>query len=144
LIIAFRVGLLLLAAGAAVAAAAIGLAGRQSDDAGAARYVCPNASRGPRRRAGRVPHLSDGPRAGRPRAGGGGMRHGDCRACPTSPRWRTFRKHRIIDFLRRRSLAVNIRELRGPALVGDDRTLEAIFYNDQIAALSVDEAATFS
>jgi Heavy metal binding domain len=144
LIVAFRVVLLLLAAGAAVAAVAIGLAGRQSDDAGAARYVCPMHPEVRAAAPGECPicRMALEPAVRAPAAGD--THHGDMAGMPDITAVENIRKHRILDFLRRRSLPVNIRELRGPALVGGDRALEAIFYNDQIAALSADEAATFS
>jgi hypothetical protein len=37
-----------------------------------------------------------------------------------------------------------MRELRGPASVGGDGTITAVLYDDQIAALAVDEPGTFT
>jgi hypothetical protein len=54
------------------------------------------------------------------------------------------RKHRITDFVRRRSLLPNVQELRGPAWIESDLTITAVLYTDQIAALAPDEPASFS
>jgi len=55
------------------------------------------------------------------------------------------KKHNIIDFVRRHSLLPVLREQRGPAWVEDDgMTIAAIFYNDQIEAMTGDEEATFT
>jgi hypothetical protein len=54
------------------------------------------------------------------------------------------RKHRIIDFVRKRSLLFDTRELRGAARVEDDGLITAIFYNDQIDAMAAGERGTFS
>jgi hypothetical protein len=64
-------------------------------------------------------------------------RGGDARALEN------LRRHDAIDFVRRRSLLFDLRELRGPAWVEGDGTISAIFYDDQIAALSSDEPGTF-
>jgi hypothetical protein len=54
------------------------------------------------------------------------------------------RKHRIIDFVHQRTLLFDARELRAPAWVENDGTVAAVFYIDQIAALAADEPASFS
>jgi hypothetical protein len=54
------------------------------------------------------------------------------------------RRHNIVDFVRHRSLLVPLRELRGPASVGADGEITALFYDDEIAALADDEAGTFT
>jgi hypothetical protein len=54
------------------------------------------------------------------------------------------RKHRIIDFVRKRSLLFDTRELRGPAWVEDDGLITAVFYNDQIEAIAAGERGAFS
>jgi hypothetical protein len=54
------------------------------------------------------------------------------------------RKHRIIDFVRKRSLLFDARELRGPAWVENDGVISAVFYNDQIAAIAADDRGAFS
>jgi len=53
------------------------------------------------------------------------------------------KKHNIVDFVRLHSLLPVQSELRGPAWVDDDGTIDAVFYNDQIAAMAPDEPATF-
>ena len=55
-----------------------------------------------------------------------------------------IRKHKILDFVRMRSLLLNMRELRGAAWVGGDGTITAVLYDDQIAALAADEPGTFT
>jgi hypothetical protein len=54
------------------------------------------------------------------------------------------RRHRIVDFVRARSLLPNAREIRGPAWVDADGAVTAILYDDQIAALAPDEAGSFT
>jgi len=54
------------------------------------------------------------------------------------------RKHRIIEYVRKRSLLPSVQELRGPAWVEADLTIAAVLYTDQLDALAVDEPATFS
>jgi hypothetical protein len=54
------------------------------------------------------------------------------------------RKHRISEFVRPRALLRNVQELRGPAWVKDDLTLEVVLYSDQVQALAADEPGTFS
>jgi hypothetical protein len=54
------------------------------------------------------------------------------------------RKHRIIDFVRKRSLLFDTRELRGPAWIDRDGLITAVFYNDQIAAIAPDDRGSFS
>lgn len=53
------------------------------------------------------------------------------------------RKHRITEFVRARSLLRNVQELRGPASVRDDLTLDVVLYKDQIDALAADEQGIF-
>jgi hypothetical protein len=142
-IVALRVLLLAVAAAALAAAVAIGLGGRQADQAAAAvRYACP---------------MHPEVRAGAP---------GECPICgmalervghPATPTTRAnaaenadfaavenVRRHNIVDFVRHRSLLVPSRELRGPASVGADGEVTALFYDDEIAALDQAEPATFT
>jgi len=53
-------------------------------------------------------------------------------------------KHRIVEFVRKRSLLFDARELRAPAFVDADGTLTAVFYADQIDAIAPGERAAFS
>jgi hypothetical protein len=53
------------------------------------------------------------------------------------------RKHRITEFVRPRALLRNIQELRGPARVRDDLTLDVVLYRDQVEALAADEQGIF-
>jgi hypothetical protein len=141
-IVALRVLLLALAAAALAAAVAIGLNGREADQAAAAvRYACP---------------MHPEVRAGAP---------GECPICrmalervgrqaPATMRAaatesadfaavENVKRHNIVDFVRHRSLLVPLRELRGPASVGADGEITALFYDDEIAALDDDEAGNF-
>ena len=54
------------------------------------------------------------------------------------------RKHKIIDFVRVRSLLPNLREIRGAARVDDDHEISAVLYDDQIDALAPDEPGMFA
>jgi hypothetical protein len=61
--------------------------------------------------------------------------------------WRAVenvRRHDVVDIVRTRSLLFDLRELRGPASVESDGSISAIFYNDQIMALSAGEVGSFS
>jgi hypothetical protein len=53
-------------------------------------------------------------------------------------------RHKIVDFVRLRSLLVHSQELGGPAFVGDDGLVTAVLYDDQIAALDADQAGSFT
>jgi hypothetical protein len=55
-----------------------------------------------------------------------------------------IRKHNIVDFVRRQTPLFNAREMRGPAWVGDDGLLTAVFYKDQVDAMAADETGRFS
>jgi hypothetical protein len=65
-------------------------------------------------------------------------------AAPDTTAVENVRKHRTLDFVRKRALLAPVRELRGPAWVEADGAVAAVLYDDQIAALAADEAATFS
>jgi hypothetical protein len=54
------------------------------------------------------------------------------------------RKHKIIEFSRKRSLLFDTRDLRAPASVGADGAVTALYYEDQIAAIAAGESGTFS
>ena len=138
MIVALRVLLLALAAAAlATAAVAIGLRGR-GGDAAAIRYACPMH---PEVRAGarasvpicRMALERVGQPAGAPTRANAG-RHADFAAVEN------VRRHNIVDFVRRRSLLVPARELRGPASVDADGDVTALFYDDEIAALDDGES----
>jgi hypothetical protein len=61
--------------------------------------------------------------------------------------WRAVenvRRHDVVDIVRARSLLFDLRELRGPASVESDGSISAIFYDDQIMALTASEAGSFS
>jgi hypothetical protein len=142
-IVALRLLLLALAAAALAAAVAIGLNGRAADQVAApVRYACP---------------MHPEVRAGAP---------GECPICRMAlelvgrqapPTLRAanaesadfaavenVRKHNIVDFVRYRSLLVPLRDLRGPASVGADGEVTALFYDDEIAALKDGETGTFT
>jgi len=140
LIVAFRVLLLLLAAGALVAAAVITVRDHTGGDSGT-RYACPMhpdvraAARGECPICGMAlePVGHDAPMPSREAPG-----MADVAAVEN------VRKHNIIDFVRKRSLLFSDRELRGPAWVERDGTITAVFYRDQVAALRADEPGSFT
>jgi len=140
-IVALRVLLLAVAAAALTAAIAIGLRGR-GDDRGAVRYACPMHPEVRAAAAGECPICRMAlERVGRPpavSARASGLDTADLAAVEN------VRRHNIVDFVRRRSLLVPARELRGPAAVGAGNTVEALFYDDEIAALDVGEVGTFT
>jgi len=142
LVVGFRVFLLIAAVAAVVVAVGIAARGRATD--ATIRYACPMHAevRSPTpgecpicrmalERIGFVPGA-----AGKPYLEAAGTV--DLRAIDN------VKKHNIIDFVRRHALLPVLQELRGPAWIGDDGVVEAIFYNDQIEAMAADEPATFS
>src|SRR5437868_12470242 len=54
------------------------------------------------------------------------------------------RKHKIIEFSRKRALLFDTRDLRAPASVDPDGAVTALYYQDQIAALADGQEGTFS
>lgn len=141
LIIAFRLGLLLVAAGAVAAATVIGFSGRAGSEAGAL-YACPMHPevRGPAPGECPICRMALEPIGRDPMAG----RHADMPGVPDITAVDNIRKHRIVDFVRSRSLLAPIREMRGPASVGQDGAITALFYNDQIQSLNADEPGTLA
>ena len=141
MIVALRLLLLAVAAAALAAALAIGVRGR-GDDHPAVRYACP---------------MHPDVRAAGP---------GECAICRMAlervgkqaaasnraaaaesadfAAVENVRRHNIVDFVRRRSLLVPARELRGPASVEPDGTVSALFYDDEVAALDAGETGIFS
>lgn len=137
LVIAFRLALLVAAAGAVAAAVVIGTAGAGG---GAPVFACPMHAEV------RVRAPSSCPICGMAleRVGAAPPTRGATAAVPDTTAVENVRKHRIMDFVRKRALLASIRELRGPAWVEDDGAVVAVLYDDQIAALATDEAASFS
>jgi len=140
-ILVLRVAVLLVAAGALVAAAIIGLGGSRGGET-AALYACPMHPevRGPAPGECPICRMALEPIGRDPTAG----RHTDMPGVPDITAVDNIRKHRIVDFVRSRSLLPPLRELRGPASVGDDGAITATFYNDQIQALNADEPGTLA
>jgi hypothetical protein len=140
-IVALRALLLAIAAVALAAALAIGLHGRGGEHA-AIRYACPmhpdvradapgecSICRMALERVGKPPAASNRAAA---------AESADFAAVEN------VRRHNIVDFVRRRSLLVPARELRGPASVDPDGTVSALFYDDEIAALDAAETGVFA
>ena len=136
LIVASRLLLLLAALGASGAAVLIGLRDR-AGMASVARYVCPMhpevraAAKGqcPICNMALEPMVRDAPRA---------------QALADTTAVENVRKHRIMDFVRKRSLLVPVQELRGPAFVDADGAVTATFYDDQIAVIAAGQEGAFS
>jgi hypothetical protein len=142
-IVALRVLLLAVAAAAVVAAVALGRAGRQTDQAAmAVRYACPMHPEVRAGAPGECPICRMAlQRVGRPPAAAAraaAVENADFAAVEN------VRRHNIVDFVRRRSLLVPSRELRGPATVGAEDDVSALFYEDEIAALDDAEPGTFT
>jgi hypothetical protein len=144
LILALRVGLLLMA-GAAVGVGVLGW-NDHAPRTELARYVCPMHPAVRAKVAGDCPICGMALEPLVPVAGdadavalGGGMS-----GMPDLTAVDNIRKHRILDVIRRRSLPANIRELRAPALVASDGDVQAIFYDDQIAAMAAGETGVLS
>jgi hypothetical protein len=135
--------LLAFAAAALTAAVVIGLGGPEAGHASAAvRYACPMH---PEVRAGGPGEcpicrmaLARVGRAAASTSRASAAENADFAAVEN------VRRHNIVDFVRRRSLLVPARELRGPASVSRDGTVSALFYDDEIAALDDTELGTFT
>jgi len=133
ILVAARLLLLLVAGGAALIA---GRDGARND--AEARYACPMHAEVRAREPGACPICG---MALEPTAS---LRHHDVPGATDLAAVENVRRHNIVDFVRRRTLLLNERELRGPAWVGTDGVITAIFYEDQIDALGAGEWGTFS
>jgi len=142
-IVIVRALLLALAAAALAAAMVIGVRGRTSTDLGApVVYACPMHPEVRGRAPGECPIC----RMALERVGRPALAFTRANAAETADlaAVENVRRHNIVDFVRRRTLLVPSRELRGPASVGADGVVTALFYDDEIAALAADEAGTFT
>ena len=139
-ILALRVVVLLIAVGAVAAAIMIGWGGRGGQTE--ALYACPMHPEVRGVAAGECPicGMALEPIGRDPMA----SRHSDMPGVPDITAIENIRKHRIVDFVRSRTLLAPLREMRGPAEVGGDGVLTAVFYNDQIQSLASDEAGRFA
>ena len=142
IVVAVRVLLLLLAAGAVMVAVAMGI-DRPSTANSRDRYVCPMHPDVRAAKAGSCPicGMALEPTGGDPAAGS--MTRREMQGMADITAVENVRKHRIIDFVRTRSLLFDSRDLRGPAWVDSDGVVTAVFYNDQIQALLADEPGSF-
>ena len=142
-IVVSRILLLLLAAGALVVAVVITVQDPMRGDA-RARYACPMHPEV------RAPQPGECPICGmalEPLGLDSGASSRPHRAIPGMvdlAAVENVRRHNIVDFVRKRSLLLNERELRGPAWVESDGVITAVLYNEQIDALTADEPGSFS
>jgi hypothetical protein len=142
LIVTLRVLLLLAATGAVLAGLAIAIHHQPSADSGA-RYTCPMHPEVQTKEQGECPicHMALEPTGGE--ATGKTGSHGAMQGMADLVAVENVHRHKIVDFVRMRSLILNIREMRGPAWVEEDGTISALLYKDQVAALSANETGTF-
>jgi Heavy metal binding domain len=140
--VALRVLLLVAAAAAVLVAGVVALRDRGDGGAGV-RYACPMH---PEVRASAPGSCPICQMALEPvgRAPGDGKGHAGTASMPDMTAVDNVRKHKIIDFVRVRSLLPNLREIRGAARVDDDHEISAVLYDDQIDALAPDEPGTFT
>jgi hypothetical protein len=140
LIIATRIVIFLLVAGALLAAIEMTSRDRHGDH-GSACYVCPMHSEVRSAEPGECPIC------------GMKLERTGCSTADSSSDLRRFadlqaveniRRHNIIDFVRKRSLLPTNQELRGPAWVDGDGVITAVLYDDQIDALDPRQRGTFS
>lgn len=135
--------LLLVAAAAAVLVAGIVAFRDRGDGSSGVRYACPMH---PEVRASAPGSCPICQMALEPvgRAPGDGKGHAGMASMSDMTAVDNVRKHKIIDFVRVRSLLPNLREIRGAARVDDDQQISAILYDDQIDALAPDEPGMFT
>lgn len=140
MIVALRVLLMAIAAAALAAAISVGLHG-PGGQVTSVRYACPMHPevRGAGPGACPICRMVLEP-IGRPAGAGARV---SAQETADLAAVENVRKHNIVDFVRKRSLLVPARELRGPASVDADGLLTALFYDDEIEALDADEAGVF-
>ena len=141
MLVAIRALLLALAAAALAAAVVIGVRG-QADMGAPVVYACPMHPEVRGRAPGECPIC----RMALERVGRPVLAFTRANAAETADlaAVENVRRHNIVDFVRRHSLLVPSRELRGPASVGAGGVVTALFYDDEIAALGADETGTFT
>jgi hypothetical protein len=141
LVLAIRVMLLLVAAGAATIAVAVGNA---PGGASHVRYICPMHPDVITAAPGECPVCRMALEPMRPGSPAVASSRGDMAG---DANWRAVenvRRHDVVDVARMRSLLFDLREMRGPAWIEPDGTVSAIFYNDQVLVLDADEMGTFT
>lgn len=138
-VVAARVVLLLIGVGAAVGGASIVLHDRGQVQA-PLRYLCPMHPDVRSAARGQCPicHM-----ALEPMNRDAALRPGTA-AVPDTTAVDNIRKHRIMDFVKKRALLPPVQELRGAAWVEKDGAISAVFYDDQIAAMDKGDAATLT
>jgi len=138
-VVAARVVHLLIGVGAATAGVAIAVRDRGQVQA-PLRYLCPMHPDVRSATRGQCPicHM-----ALEPMNRDAAIRPGTA-AMPDITAVDNVRKHRIMDFVKKRALLPTVQELRGAAWVEKDGAISAIFYDDQIAAMEKGDAATFT
>lgn len=140
MIVALRVFLLVVAGAALSAAVAIGVRGH-GDSLTAIRYACPMHREVRTHAPGECPICRMAlERVGRPV---GAATRASAQDAADLAAVENVRKHNIIDFVRRRSLLVPARELRGPAWIDADGAISALFYEDEIESLGAGELGLF-
>ena len=138
-VVAARVVLLLIGVGAAAGGLSIAMRDRGEVQA-PLRYLCPMHPDVKSAGRGQCPicHM-----ALEPMNRDATVRPGTA-AMPDTTAVDNVRKHRIMDFVKKRALLPPVQELRGAAWVEKDGVISAIFYDDQIAAMEKGDRATFS
>jgi hypothetical protein len=141
-IVASRILLLVLASAAVATAALIALEGRRSAGPGI-EYVCPMHPEVRAAEPGPCPicRMALEPVARGPAAN---VHASELPGLVDTTAVDNVRKHKIIEFSRKRSLLFDTRDLRAPASVDADGVVTALYYDDQIAALAAGEKGTFS
>ena len=138
-LVASRILLLVFAFGAVAAAAIIGLQGHTAARAGI-EYVCPMHPEVRAAEPGPCPicHMKLEAVARGP------ARSAEAAGLVDTTAVENVRKHKIIEFARKRSLLFDTRDLRAPASVDAGGFVTALYYDDQIAAIAEGEQGTFS
>ena len=140
LIVVMRLLLLLAAGTAGVAAIAIAMSDRKSESAGAG-YTCPMHPEVRSNKAAQCPICG---MALTPEMRGASPKMATMRGMTDLTAVENVRKHKVLDFVRMRSMLFDQRELRGAAWVEPDGLITAVFYTDQANALTSEDEGTFS
>ena len=137
MILAFRFVLLAIATGAVAAAVYVAISGSHGERSGA-RYACPMHPEARSAAPGECPicRMALTPIGRDPTVD---ARHPETSGAPDFNAVYNIHKYRLVERVARRTMLSLQRVMRGPARVGDDGELIAVFYEDQILSMAAGE-----